>query len=135
MIDKSEFAKGPWNDEPDFDYWVHPDTGYVCTVRRVPWGSLTAYVEVPRKIDVFTDTIADNEVTYNENYYPWGAKRPGSTIVGIDFNHYNHVVPKFYKGHTYLKSLDTEQVYVTWEMAKQHIEAVATEMHKEYIND
>jgi hypothetical protein len=54
-IDKSEWPKGPWNNEPDRVSWVDPETGYHCLVRRVgiagdtdTTGHLCGYVAIER---------------------------------------------------------------------------------------
>jgi len=46
-MDKSEWARGPWDDEPDKKQWQDKATGYACMIRRNMVGALCGYVGVP----------------------------------------------------------------------------------------
>jgi len=46
-IDKSEWARGPWDDEPDKMQWPDATTGLPCLVVRNGSGALCGYVGVP----------------------------------------------------------------------------------------
>jgi hypothetical protein len=46
-FDKSDWGKGPWNDEPDKKQWLNTATGYPCLIVRNHSGSLCGYVGVP----------------------------------------------------------------------------------------
>jgi hypothetical protein len=45
-IDKSEWARGPWTDEPDAMQWSDPATGLPCLIVRAALGNLCGYVGV-----------------------------------------------------------------------------------------
>lgn len=45
--DKSEWGRGPWQDEPDKLQWVDQTTGLDCLVVRSNLGALCGYVGVP----------------------------------------------------------------------------------------
>lgn len=46
-IKKSQWGKGPWQDEPDRFQWVDKATGLTCLILRGPTGALCGYVGVP----------------------------------------------------------------------------------------
>lgn len=47
-IDKTGWARGPWDDEPDKMQWTDETTGLPCLlVRHSDWGNLCGYVAVP----------------------------------------------------------------------------------------
>lgn len=43
---RPDWPKGPWDDEPDREYWVDEATGLPCLIRRGPLGSWCGYVGV-----------------------------------------------------------------------------------------
>jgi hypothetical protein len=44
------WPKGPWDDEPDLETWVEPETGYrCCAMRHHYFGNWKGYVRVPPK--------------------------------------------------------------------------------------
>ena len=45
-IDKSQWARGPWDDEPDKMQWQDEQTGLPCLIVRGPSGALCGYVGV-----------------------------------------------------------------------------------------
>lgn len=47
VIDKSEWERGPWDEEPDRLEFTDPDTGLPCLIVRGPVGPLCGYVGVP----------------------------------------------------------------------------------------
>lgn len=46
-VDKAEWGRGPWQDEPDKAVWVDEKTGLDCLLVRGPVGALCGYVGVP----------------------------------------------------------------------------------------
>lgn len=46
-IDKSEWQRGEWNDEPDKAQWIDEDTDLDCLIVRGSSGALCGYVGVP----------------------------------------------------------------------------------------
>lgn len=57
-IKKSQWAKGPWQHEPDRLQWVDESTGLTCLILRGPVGALCGYVGVP-------DTHPAYEICYD----------------------------------------------------------------------
>lgn len=51
--DKSNWAEGPWQDEPDKAQWTDPKTGLPCLLVRQGQGSLCGYVGVPKGHPLF----------------------------------------------------------------------------------
>ena len=47
-IDKSEWPRGKWDDEPDKVQWIDGATGLDCLIVRGPSGALCGYVGVPK---------------------------------------------------------------------------------------
>ncbi len=47
FVDKSEWSRGPWDQEPDRVYWRDQETGLPCLVLRGPMGAWCGYVAVP----------------------------------------------------------------------------------------
>lgn len=47
-VDKSDWADGPWKNEPDKRQWQDPETGLPCLIVRGPAGALCGYVGVPK---------------------------------------------------------------------------------------
>jgi hypothetical protein len=45
-VDKSDWPRGPWNDEPDKKQWTDEATGLPCLIHRGPSGALCGYVGV-----------------------------------------------------------------------------------------
>lgn len=48
-IDRSNWPRGEWNDEPDFLQWIDEKTGLLCEIKRSPRGHLCGYVCVNHK--------------------------------------------------------------------------------------
>lgn len=46
VMDKSEWARGPWDDEPDKIQWQDEETGLPCLIVRNWMGALCGYVGV-----------------------------------------------------------------------------------------
>lgn len=46
VVDKSEWERGPWDEEPDKKQWIDPLTGLPCLIVRGPSGALCGYVGV-----------------------------------------------------------------------------------------
>jgi hypothetical protein len=46
VIDKTDWMRGPWDNEPDKIQWQDGDTGLPCLIVRGPTGSLCGYVGV-----------------------------------------------------------------------------------------
>lgn len=46
-VDKREWERGPWDDEPDKMQWEDETTGLPCLIVRGPSGALCGYVGVP----------------------------------------------------------------------------------------
>jgi hypothetical protein len=48
FVDKSDWGKGPWQNEPDKKQWRDRASSYLCLVIRSPAGSLCGYVGVSK---------------------------------------------------------------------------------------
>lgn len=47
-LDRSQWPKGPWDDEPDILEWIDEDSGLNCKMLRGPGGHWCGYVGVPK---------------------------------------------------------------------------------------
>jgi hypothetical protein len=48
QIDRTGWAPGPWDDEPNRVEWIDAQTGLDCLILRNHYGALCGYVGVPR---------------------------------------------------------------------------------------
>jgi hypothetical protein len=48
-VDKAEWVRGPWDDEPDKLQWQDEETSLPCLIVRGPAGALCGYVGVPKE--------------------------------------------------------------------------------------
>ena len=74
-IDKSDWERGPWDDEPDKVQMVDEATGLPCLIVRGPVGALCGYVGVPeghpwhgRHYDACG--MGEKSENYDPNWYP-----------------------------------------------------------------
>jgi len=76
-IDKKEWGKGPWKEEPDKVQYTDENTGYPCLIVRGPSGALCGYVGISKSHPYYArpyDEIAEirespsvhGELTYSE---------------------------------------------------------------------
>lgn len=76
VIDKRDWARGPWDDEPDKVQWRDEDTGMTCLIVRGPRGALCGYVGVPvghpwhGKEDDDCGLYQPKPEGYEEDWYP-----------------------------------------------------------------
>ena len=68
-VDKSAWPRGPWDQEPDKEQWVDPETGLPCLIVRGPLGALCGYVGVPEGHPA-TEKTEDLEVHGGVTYGP-----------------------------------------------------------------
>lgn len=81
-VDKSNWGRGPWRDEPDKMQWPDPATGLPCLIVRGPSGALCGYVGVP-------DTHPWHGKGYDEKV---GACTDECTVTEDYESHYSHSV-------------------------------------------
>lgn len=51
MVDRSEWNRGPWDDEPDEVLWIDDNTGLPCMMMRNHAGAWCGYVGTERAMD------------------------------------------------------------------------------------
>lgn len=61
-VDKSEWGKGPWQDEPDKRQWTDEATGLPSLIVRGPVGALCGYVGVTEGHPLFGAGYMDDKV-------------------------------------------------------------------------
>ena len=59
VVDKSEWLRGPWDDEPDKKQWKDETTGLPCLIVRGPSGALCGYVGVTEGHPFFQRNYSD----------------------------------------------------------------------------
>lgn len=67
-IRKSQWGKGPWQNEPDRLQWVDKATGLTCLALRGPVGSFCGYVGVPETHPAYEITYDGTPVTEHEEW-------------------------------------------------------------------
>ena len=93
-LDKSKWANGEWDNEPDFVGGVDDETGYEVYIRRNSSGALCGYVSVPKghpaySVDYNSLPIAvHGGLTYGEQQYG-----DDKYMFGFDCNHYGDLSP------------------------------------------
>jgi hypothetical protein len=61
-IDKSSWARGAWDDEPDKIQWEDKKTGLPCLIVRNAAGALCGYVGIPKEHPYFEKDYDDLDV-------------------------------------------------------------------------
>ena len=61
-IDKRDWPRGEWDNEPDKVQWSDDATGYPCLIVRGPLGALCGYVGVPEGHPAFEAKYSDVNV-------------------------------------------------------------------------
>lgn len=78
-VDKADWQRGEWDNEPDKRQWQDADTGLPCLIVRGPSGALCGYVGVPETHPYFgkgydsVDADAHGGLTFADHC------RPGAT--------------------------------------------------------
>lgn len=62
FIDRSGWARGAWDDEPDKIQWQDETTGYPCLIKRNNIGALCGYVGVSEGHPLFQQDYTDVDV-------------------------------------------------------------------------
>lgn len=110
FIDKSKWARGPWDTEPDKAQWPDLETGLPCLIVRNDFGALCGYVGVSedhpfymvnyddrdRDLDsievhgglTFSDFCADREKEHGVCHIPDAGEPDNVWWIGFDCNHY-----------------------------------------------
>lgn len=63
VVDKSSWARGPWDFEPDKVQWQDPATGLPCLIVRGPSGALCGYVGVSAGHPLFGKAYDETELS------------------------------------------------------------------------
>lgn len=104
-MSKSDWGPGQWQNEPDYDEWLDPFTGWQCFLWRHPThGHWCGYVDVPDEAirnwqpttqlqNLFEDHVrVHGGVTFCER------RRDADVIrVGFDTSHFSDYSPGLYK--------------------------------------
>lgn len=123
----------PWENEPDFEEWVHKGTGYRCrVVRNEVTLSLCGYVAVPigHKLRGMSYQDAEEIGVYAHGGLTFGDKMDGRKWFGFDCAHADDLVPMFYmkqitSGYPTDIAQLTKGVYRTFDWVKQETEKLA----------
>jgi hypothetical protein len=120
--DKTDWPRGPWDDEPDKEQFEDPTTGFPCLVNRGPLGSLCGYVGIAEGHPWFekdyddVDAEAHGGLTYSgfcqegiESHTICHVPGPGEPEkvwwVGFDCGHYMDVSPRMLAHPGYSSSI------------------------------
>jgi hypothetical protein len=92
LLDKSKWPNGPWFEEPDKAYWRDPTTGYFCSIKRNPMGSLCGYVHLRKTHPAFLGDYDHIEVDCPGGL-TFGRKVGSFFVIGFDCAHYTDYSP------------------------------------------
>ena len=118
-IDKSDWPRGKWDNEPDKAHWIDDKTGLDCLIVRNGSGALCGYVGIPKDheffekcyVDVDDDIDVHGGLTFADKCHP--TKNEGEGIchpkkgsandivwwLGFDCAHWNDISPAFFRIH------------------------------------
>lgn len=65
-VDKTEWPRGEWNNEPDKAQWIDEESGLDCLIVRGPSGALCGYVGVPPSHPLFDKDYSEGD-SYGHN--------------------------------------------------------------------
>lgn len=148
-IDKSDWPRGPWDDEPDKMQWMDKKTGLPCLIVRGPHGSWCGYVGVPKAHPAFekgyddVDASAHGGLTFADRCSP-GAEDHGICHVveegeddkvwwlGFDCAHSGDFVPAYdraYKSTNIdLTDIWPEEGYKSIKYVKREVRRLAAQL-------
>jgi len=143
MLDDMQKAKlliehRPWENEPDFEEWVHKGTGYRCRVmRNESTLSLCGYVAVPigNKLRGMSYQDAKEVGVHGHGGLTFGDKMDRRKWFGFDCAHSGDLVPMFHirqilSGYPTDIAQLTKGVYRTFDWVKQETEKLAYSIMK-----
>lgn len=136
FVDRTGWAEGPWDDEPDKVQWTDPVTGLPCLIVRHGYmGHLCGYVGVPpghRYHGVMWSDLPNDSPTWNVNYSAFcqhgdehdsvcHVPDPGEPDdvwwFGFDCGHYNERQPGM---EAALDSLGSPLAHDSWLTAREY---------------
>ena len=95
-VNRTGWASGPWDDEPDNRTWHDGAAGLPCLIRRGGDGQLCGYVGVPREHDLFGVPFSDEDGPFFKVHgsITYAGERPSGSLgpngywwFGFDCNH------------------------------------------------
>lgn len=130
-MDKTNWPRGEWIDEPDYLEWTDKETGYICIIKRVE-STLEGYVGIP--INHVYLTMEDDEDSLHSFHYDidvhGGISRAEYNeyrtiyFLGFDCGHLSDFIPygklREGDGHVY-RSFGRPQDYRNIEYVKNEI--------------
>ena len=92
QLDKSQWAKGVWDDEPDMLEGIDDDTGYPVQIIRNFMGALCGYLVIPKSHPYFNSheygVDVHGGITYEEELF-----KQDDIMIGFDCNHVGDASP------------------------------------------
>jgi len=143
LVDKSKWAKGKWNEEPDAVIFTYADEGYkvpCCLVRHKKEGHWQGYVGVDPKHPFYGEDyhtlnkVLHNKVlTYSDGSLEFPNKFSGYYWFGFDMGHYGDLIPKDITKDSFIKRLfgiktKTEGIYRDIDYVEKIIIVLAKEI-------
>ena len=123
-IDRSEFAEGEWNEEPDRLCYSY--RGLECIILRTPWGTLNGYVEAPESFQNDDGTLPrymdiDADVHGGLTFGGFAGHLGNSFYYGFDCNHLYDLQPKESKFNYYCN----DNTYRNLQYVTENVETLA----------
>ena len=154
-IDKTDWPRGEWDNEPDKVQWIDKATGFDCLIVRVPHhGALCGYVGIPPTLSLFEKEYGDERidrldchggVTFSDRCEPVQDESHGichtgavanDTVwwIGFDCNHGFDKAPAMHNmPHNELLEKMYSPKYKNIEYVKESIEVLALQLITEDI--
>lgn len=121
MLDKTEWADGPWKDEPD--YLEFEAMGLMCKIRRGGLGHLCGYVRLPEDHPWADSNYMELPVDVHGGL-TYGERESDGFYLGFDCAHASDLLPNA----TYLRSRDSECTYRDLAFVKNEIDLLAAQL-------
>jgi len=131
VADRSNYVSGEWDNEPDKENWIDPETNYDCMIVRGPLGGLCGYVGIPESNPFFERDYDDVPV------HTHGGLTYGSFCSG-DICHSNERYKTYWLGFDCAHSGDMipsrhmprfgDEVYRNWAYVKNEVTDLARQL-------
>lgn len=145
FVDKSEWDRGPWDDEPDKVQWHDPATGLACLIRRGPSGALCGYVGIAPHLTpllpviewgydfrvhggITYSALCDGDEEHGICHIPEPGEPDPAFWIGFDCGHHRDARPKMLKWERDHGFEDREAVYRDMPYVKREVERLAVQV-------
>lgn len=122
-VDKSDWERGPWDDEPDEELWVDEATGLSCLVVRGPLRAPCGYVGVPQEVRPW---VGDSETLRVHGGVDYCHEAGGLYWLGFSCTHAGDRYP--YRQEDADRGFYSDGTYRTWAYVKAECVSLAQQV-------